>query len=84
MPPVAAQLAAATLQGAGALIGAAVAAGGAPAMALASERAAVTSKGGTTEAALRVLVEHGLDDLVGQAFDAAARRSVELATLLAR
>jgi pyrroline-5-carboxylate reductase len=83
-PAIAARLAAGTLQGAGALIGAAVAAGGSPAEVLPAERTAVTSKGGTTEAALRVMVEQGLGNLVDQAFRAAAHRSVELAALLAR
>jgi pyrroline-5-carboxylate reductase len=80
----AAQLAAATLKGAGVLIGTALAAGGTPAAALAAERAAVTSKGGTTEAALRVLAEQGLSDLIAHAFEAAAHRSVELAALQTR
>ncbi len=43
-------------------------------------RAEVTSKGGTTEAALRVLTaESGMGSLVQQAIDAAAQRSRELA-----
>lgn len=47
---------------------------------LARLRAEVTSKGGTTEAALGVLgAEHGLGELVQRAIDAAAQRSRELA-----
>ncbi|MGH8148692.1 MAG: pyrroline-5-carboxylate reductase [Steroidobacteraceae bacterium] len=47
---------------------------------LARLRAEVTSKGGTTEAALRVLeAEPGLGSLVERAVDAAAQRSRELA-----
>jgi pyrroline-5-carboxylate reductase len=46
---------------------------------LAAERSAVTSRGGTTEAALRVLSEGGLESLVARALQAAARRSAELA-----
>jgi pyrroline-5-carboxylate reductase len=80
----AARLAAGTLTGAGALISAALAAGGGPAATLAAERTAVTSRGGTTEAALRVLAERGLPDLVARAFEAAAHRSAELAALQAR
>jgi pyrroline-5-carboxylate reductase len=81
---VAARLAAGTLQGAGALVHAALATHKQPAEALAAERAAVTSKGGTTEAALRALAKGGFDSLVARAFDAAAGRSAELAALLAR
>jgi len=46
---------------------------------LARLRAEVTSKGGTTEAALRTLQDAGFDELVGRAVEAAARRSRELA-----
>jgi len=46
---------------------------------LARMRAEVTSKGGTTEAAVRVLQDAGFGDLVGRALAAAARRSRELA-----
>ncbi|HEV2269598.1 MAG TPA: pyrroline-5-carboxylate reductase [Steroidobacteraceae bacterium] len=46
---------------------------------LARLRAEVTSKGGTTEAAVRVLQAGGFNELVGRAIDAAARRSRELA-----
>lgn len=41
-------------------------------------RAQVTSPGGTTEQALRVLQEGGLDDLVGRAIASAVERSKEL------
>lgn len=50
---------------------------------LADERAAVTSRGGTTEAALRVLAAGGFDALVASAVRAAAARSAELADALA-
>ncbi len=46
---------------------------------LARLRAEVTSKGGTTEAALRVLQGAGFNELVGRALEAAAHRSRELA-----
>jgi pyrroline-5-carboxylate reductase len=46
---------------------------------LARLRAEVTSKGGTTEAALRVLQSAGFNELVGRALEAAARRGRELA-----
>ena len=46
---------------------------------LARMRAEVTSKGGTTEAALRILQAAGFDDLIGRALEAAANRSRELA-----
>lgn len=46
---------------------------------LAQERSAVTSRGGTTEAALRVFAEGGLEPLVSRALQAAADRSAELA-----
>jgi pyrroline-5-carboxylate reductase len=42
-------------------------------------RAEVTSKGGTTEAAVRVLQEAGFNELIGRALAAAARRGRELA-----
>lgn len=48
---------------------------------LGAERSAVTSRGGTTEAALRVFAEGGLDGLVQRALQAAASRSAELAAL---
>jgi pyrroline-5-carboxylate reductase len=50
---------------------------------LSAERSAVTSRGGTTEAALRVLAEGGFDELVQRALRAAASRSAELAELAA-
>jgi pyrroline-5-carboxylate reductase len=46
---------------------------------LARLRAEVTSKGGTTEAAVRVLQDAGFNELVGRALQAAAQRSRELA-----
>jgi pyrroline-5-carboxylate reductase len=70
----AALLAAETLHGAGLL-----AHDGTP---LAEQRAAVTSKGGTTEAALRVLHEGGFDALIARALRAASERSVQLADML--
>lgn len=45
-------------------------------------RERVTSKGGTTEAALGVLSEGGLETLFARALEAARNRSVELADLL--
>lgn len=70
---VARQLAAQTLAGAGQL----VAAEKSPD--LARMRAEVTSKGGTTEAALDSFAAQGLDQLVAAAMGAAERRSRELA-----
>jgi pyrroline-5-carboxylate reductase len=70
---VARRLAAQTLAGAGQLV-AAEAQPDLPRM-----RAEVTSKGGTTEAALNSFAERGLDRLVNAAMSAAARRSRELA-----
>jgi pyrroline-5-carboxylate reductase len=52
-------------------------------MPLAQQRAAVTSKGGTTEAALAALEAAGFGTLITRAFDAAAARSAELAATLA-
>jgi pyrroline-5-carboxylate reductase len=49
---------------------------------LAEERAAVTSRGGTTEAALRTLDSGGFGALVSSALRAAAARSAELADAL--
>jgi pyrroline-5-carboxylate reductase len=49
---------------------------------LAEQRAAVTSRGGTTEAALQVLQQGGFDDLVARALQAGAARSVQLADML--
>lgn len=74
-PEVAQRLAAQTLAGAGRLVGAEAQPD------LARMRAEVTSKGGTTEAALNVFAEKGLPGIVQAAQDAAARRSRELAAL---
>lgn len=71
-------LASETLYGAGALAHR-VAAHDASAAALAEERRAVTSRGGTTEAALRVLQEGGFQALIARALQAAAERAAELA-----
>jgi pyrroline-5-carboxylate reductase len=49
---------------------------------LAEQRAAVTSRGGTTEAALRVLQQGGFDALIARALQAASERSVQLADML--
>jgi pyrroline-5-carboxylate reductase len=49
---------------------------------LADLRRRVTSPGGTTEAALQVMQQRGLDETLRQAFDAAVRRGDELATAL--
>jgi pyrroline-5-carboxylate reductase len=46
---------------------------------LAEQRMAVTSKGGTTEAALRAFEKGGLSRLTADAIDAATTRSIELA-----
>lgn len=70
-------LATETLYGAGLLAHRAT--GGESASTLSAERSAVTSRGGTTEAALRVLAEGGFDALVQRALQAAASRSAELA-----
>jgi len=72
-PDVARRLAAQTLAGAGQL----VAAEKEPD--LARMRAEVTSKGGTTEAALKSFAAQGFDRLVADAMAAAAHRSRELA-----
>ena len=72
-PAVARRLAAQTLAGAGQL----VAAESEPD--LARMRAEVTSKGGTTEAALKSFAAGGFDRLVADAMAAAAHRSRELA-----
>lgn len=71
-PEAARQLAAATLHGAG-LMAADVDAD------LVRLRAEVTSRGGTTEAALRALQQAGFRDTIAAAVAAAARRSRELA-----
>jgi pyrroline-5-carboxylate reductase len=70
-PATAQLLARQTLQGSGALARADTT--------LAEERAAVTSRGGTTEAALRTLDSGGFGALVASALRAAAARSAELA-----
>lgn len=70
---VARQLAAQTLAGAGRLVAAEASAD------LAAMRAAVTSKGGTTAAALQRFEELGLPATVAEAMGAAAQRSRELA-----
>ena len=64
-----------TLYGAGALARSA--------RSLAEERVAVTSKGGTTEAALQALQLGGFDALIDRAVRAAAERSVALADCVA-
>jgi pyrroline-5-carboxylate reductase len=64
-----------TLYGAGALAQSA--------RSLAEERVAVTSKGGTTEAALQALQLGGFDVLIDRAVRAAAERSVALADVVA-
>lgn len=69
--PLARRLAAQTLYGAGALL---KASGEGPA----ALRAKVTSKGGTTEAAIKYFQAHGLEPLVHGAVHAAAARSREL------
>jgi len=71
-PQAAHRLAVATLHGAGLL---AQAGDGN----LALLRAEVTSKGGTTEAALRTMEAAGLDGIIARAIEAATRRSRELA-----
>jgi pyrroline-5-carboxylate reductase len=77
-PAVARALAAQTLAGAGQLVAAE------PDADLARMRAEVTSKGGTTEAALASFAARGLDETVRLAMDAAARRSRELADLFGK
>ena len=73
LPAAAARtLSVATLHGAGVLARSGVAE-------LAQLRAEVTSKGGTTEAAIGVFEAAGLDEIVARAVQAAARRSRELA-----
>lgn len=64
-----------TLYGAGALAQSS--------LSLAEERVAVTSKGGTTEAALQALQLGGFDALIDRAVRAAAERSVALADAVA-
>ena len=65
------RLARETLRGAGALL--------TGAESLAEQRAAVTSKGGTTAAALAVLAERGFGATIAAAVGAASRRSEQLA-----
>lgn len=72
-PETAQLLASETLHGAGRLTQSG--------LSLAAERGAVTSKGGTTEAALDALARAGFKDIVQQAVAAATRRSAELAEL---
>jgi pyrroline-5-carboxylate reductase len=50
---------------------------------LAQQRAAVTSKGGTTEAAMRILDQGGLEKLIADAMRSSSARSAELGGLLA-
>jgi pyrroline-5-carboxylate reductase len=79
-------LAAETLYGAGQLahagLGHAADASGAASGTLAHQREAVTSRGGTTEAALRELAAADFNGIVARALQAAAVRSTELAALL--
>jgi pyrroline-5-carboxylate reductase len=70
-PAAAMQLARATLQGAGKMAG--------PGADLAALRAAVTSKGGTTAAALATFDDQGLERVVAAAVAAAVQRGRELA-----
>lgn len=69
------KLARATLHGAGMLAN--------EGAGLVEERAAVTSKGGTTEAAIRVLEQGGFSHLIASALQAGAARGAELANILA-
>ncbi|MGH8232166.1 MAG: pyrroline-5-carboxylate reductase family protein, partial [Steroidobacteraceae bacterium] len=50
---------------------------------LAEQRAAVSSRGGTTEAALCVLQQNGFEALIARALEAARARSAQLADALA-
>jgi pyrroline-5-carboxylate reductase len=75
-PDTARALATQTLRGAGAL------AGGEES--LAEQRAAITSKGGTTEAALATLEQGGFDRLIAAALSAATRRGAALAAQFGR
>ncbi len=77
-PDTARRLAAQTLAGAGQLVAAE------PQPDLARMRAEVTSKGGTTEAALYSFAEHQLPTTVQAAMNAAAQRSRELAEQFGR
>lgn len=76
-PETASKLALSTVLGAAQLAGQS----GEPASVL---RERVTSKGGTTEAALRVFEEEKLADRLRRALEAASRRSAELGDLLGR
>jgi pyrroline-5-carboxylate reductase len=69
-------LATQTLRGAGALA--------AGTESLAEQRAAIASKGGTTEAALATLEQGGFDKLIGAAVSAATRRGAALAAQFGR
>jgi pyrroline-5-carboxylate reductase len=69
-------LATQTLRGAGALA--------TGAESLAEQRAAITSKGGTTEAALAALEQGGFDKLIAAALGAATRRGAALAAQFGR
>lgn len=73
---IAERLARQTLRGAGALAGGETS--------LAAEREAVTSKGGTTAAALAALQAGGFDKLIAAAVAAARQRSAELAAQFGR
>jgi len=75
-PAAARRLAIATLYGAGQLAYSSAQAGDGD---LAKMRAEVTSKGGTTEAAIKSLESADLRDIVARALEAATRRSRELA-----
>jgi len=44
-------------------------------------RQQVTSKGGTTEAAIRVMAEHNMKTVIGEAIESAQRRAKELSTV---
>jgi pyrroline-5-carboxylate reductase len=72
-PAAAELLARETLRGAGALL--------AGPETLAEQRSAVTSRGGTTAAALAVMEERGFNALVAAAVTAATRRGEQLAAL---
>ena len=73
-PATAALLASETLYGSGLLAH--------QGAALAEQRAAVTSSGGTTEAALAVLQQGGFEALIARALQAASDRSAQLADML--
>lgn len=75
-PATAALLASETLYGSGMLAH--------QGAALAEQRAAVTSSGGTTEAALSVLQQGGFEALIARALQAASDRSAKLAEMLGR